>query len=59
MPTVDAVRMVLAIVTELPLQLHAVEHDPFLDPPASDNATDIGVTDLDERVLTTEDSPVR
>jgi hypothetical protein len=29
--------MVLAVVTELPLQLHAVEPDPFLDPPASDD----------------------
>jgi hypothetical protein len=27
--------MVLAIVTEMPLQLHAVEPDPFLDPPAA------------------------
>jgi hypothetical protein len=51
--------MVLAFVTELPLQLHAVEHDPFLDPPASDDATDVGATDTDERVLTTDDSPVR
>jgi hypothetical protein len=59
MPTVDAFRMVLAIVTELPLQLHAVEHDPFLDTPASDDATDIGVSDTDERVLTTDDPPVR
>jgi hypothetical protein len=51
--------MVLAVVTELPLQLHAVEPDPFLDPPASDDMADIGVTDTDERLLTTDDSPVR
>lgn len=51
--------MVLAIVTEMPLQLHAVEPDAFLDPPASDDTADIGVTDTDERLLTTDDSPVR
>ena len=51
--------MVLAVVTELPLHLHAVEPDPFLDPPASEDAADIGVTYPDERVLTADDSSVR
>jgi hypothetical protein len=62
--------MVLAIVTEVPLQLHAVEPDPFLDPPASGavpvtvdrpvhHAADTGVTSANERVLTGAVPPVR
>jgi hypothetical protein len=49
--------MVLAVVTEMPLQLQPVEPDPFLDPLAVDVTPDHGVADAaatgeDERLLT-------
>lgn len=59
--------MVLAVVTEIPLPLAAVEPDPFIDPPPSVDvppavdvmarhaAADTAVTAMDKRVLTRAD----
>jgi len=58
--------MVLAIVTETPLHLHPVEHDPFIDPPVSDDmvsahhaAADIGVAGTTNESIRANVSSVR